>query len=132
MRDANRAAHDLFGVSIQTYRRLRRHGYTELQIAARGGRTAAQLRRTITRHVEMEAAMGVRMRLTPRSQAARMLARQKSLIGCWMSKPLPRFDPDIPFGDPFSHHGPHKRGSKIGIVFPKPAAGCWLPLVPLD
>jgi hypothetical protein len=132
MRQADKAAHELFGVSIRTYRRLRRHAYTEVQIAARGGRTPQQLRRAITRHVEMEAAMGVRLRLTPRSQAARMLARQKSLIACWMSKPLPEFDPDIPFGDPFSHHGPHDRNSKIGIVFPKPAAGCWLPLVPLD
>lgn len=132
MRDADKAAHDLFGVSIKTYRRLRRDGWTEAQIAARGGRTTAQLRQTITHHMEMEAAMGVRMKLTPRSQAARMLARQKSLIDCWMSKPLPRFDPDIPFGDPWSHHGPHKRDSMIGIVFPKPAAGCWLPLVPVD
>jgi hypothetical protein len=132
MRNADKAAHDLYGVSIATYRRLRRNGYTEAQIAARGGRTREQLRRTIIHHAEMEDAMGVRMRLTPRSQAARMLARQKSLVDCWMSKPLPRFDPDIPFGDPFGHHGPHKRDSKVGIVFPKPAAGCWLPLVPLD
>jgi hypothetical protein len=132
MRKPDEAAHDLFGVSIKTYRRLRRDGWTELQIAARGGRTRAQLRRTITHHMEMEAAMGVQMQMTPPSQAARMLARQKSLINCWMSKPLPRFDPDIPFGDPLSHHGEHDRNSKVGIVFPKPAAGCWLPLVPLD
>jgi hypothetical protein len=132
MRNADKAAHDLFGVSIKTYRRLRRARYTEVQIAAAGGRTPAQLKRTITRHMEMEAGMGVHMKLTPPSQARRMLARQKSLIDCWMSKPLPRFDRDIPFGDPLSHHGPHERGSTIGIVFPKPAAGCWLPLVPLD
>jgi lambda repressor-like predicted transcriptional regulator len=132
MRHADRAAHELYGVSIRGYRRLRRAGWTEVQIAARGGRTPAQLRRAITRHLEMESELGVRLHLTPRSQAQRMLARQRSLVNCWMSKPLPAFDPDIPFGDPFSHHGPHDRNSKIGIVFPKPAAGCWLPLVPLD
>jgi hypothetical protein len=131
MRNPDQAAHDLFGVSIKTYRRLRRARYTQVQIAARGGRTALQLRRVITHHLEMEAEMGVRMRLTPKSQAQRMLTRQKSLIACWMTKPLPQFDADIPFGDPLSHHGPHERGSTIGIVFPKPAAGCWLPLVPL-
>jgi hypothetical protein len=131
MRHPDQAAHELFGVSIQTYRRLRRERYTQVQIAAVGGRTRAQLRRTIVRHLTMESAMGVRLRLTPRSQAARMLARQLSLVDCWMSKPLPQFDPDIPFGDPNGHHGPHGRDSRIGIVFPKPAAGCWLPLVPV-
>jgi hypothetical protein len=132
MRRPDAAAHALFGVSIKTYRRLRRERYTQVQIAAVGGRTRAQLRRTIVAHLTMESAMGVRRHLTPRSQAARMLARQLSLVDCWMSKPLPEFDPDIPFGDPNGHHGPHKRSSKIGIVFPKPAAGCWLPLVPVD
>jgi hypothetical protein len=132
MRDADAAARDLFGVSVQAYRQMRRKGMTEVQIAAVGGHTARQLRGTIIRHLEMESRMGVALRMTPRSQAAWMLARQKSLVGCWMSKPLPAFDPDIPFGDPLSHHGPHQRDSKVGVLFPKPAAGCWLSLVPLD
>jgi hypothetical protein len=132
MRRPDQAAHELFGVSIRTYRRLRRERYTEVQIAQVGGRTPAQLRSAIVRHFRMESAMGVRRHLTPPSQAARMLARQLSLVSCWMSKPLPEFDPDIPFGDPNGHHGPHSRDSKIGIVFPKSAAGCWLPLVPVD
>jgi hypothetical protein len=132
MRNPRQAAFDLFGVSIETYRRMRREGATQIEIAAAGGRTPAQLRRTVVHHLEMESTMGVEMRMTPRSQAARMLARQLSLVSCWMTKPLPHFDPDIPFGDPLSHHGPHDRSSTIGIVYPKPAAGCWLPLVPTD
>jgi hypothetical protein len=132
MRKPDAAAQELFGVSIQTYRRLRRKRYAEIQIAAAGGRTPAQLRWAIVSHMRMEAAMGVRMDMTPRSQAQRMLRRQLSLVNCWMTKPLPEFDPDIPFGDPNGHHGPHDRNSRIGIVFPKPAAGCWLPLVPVD
>jgi hypothetical protein len=130
MRHADQAAHELYGVSIKTYRAMRREGATEIQIAAVGGRTPRQLKTAIVGHLEMESAMGVERQMIPRSQAARMLARQKSLVDCWMHKPLPAFDPDIPFGDPNGHHGPHPRDSKIGIVFPKPAAGGWLALVP--
>ena len=129
-RRAAQAARALFGVSIATYRRMRRAGKTQVEIAAAGGRTPAQLRRVVVSHLVSEAREGVRLRLTPRSQMARMLERQKALVGCWMRKPLPHFDPEIPFGDPLSHHGPHERGDVVGVRTPKPAAGCWLPLVP--
>lgn len=131
-RNPRRAARELYGVALRTYRRMRRDGARQVEIAAAGGRRPAQLRRTILRHLEANARRGVRLKLTPRRQMARMLARQKSLVRCWMNKPLPHYDADIPFGDPLSHHGPHDRDSTVGIVTPKPAAGCWLPLVPRD
>jgi hypothetical protein len=46
---------------------------------------------------------------------------------------LPQYDPDIPFGgDRNGGHGPHNRNDKVGIITPKPAAGCWKPIVPTD
>jgi hypothetical protein len=54
-----------------------------------------------------------------------MLRRQERLLGCWMRTPLAKFDADNPYGDPLGGHGPHERGSHVGVVEPKQARGCW-------
>ena len=58
-------------------------------------------------------------------QAAALLARQLRVVDCWLERPAPKFDPHHPFGDRYSGHGPHARGSRVGIVRRKPPRGCW-------
>jgi hypothetical protein len=47
------------------------------------------------------------------------------VLDCWVNRPAPKFDRSNPFGDPLGGHGPHRRGSRVGIRHPKPARGCW-------
>jgi hypothetical protein len=76
-----------------------------------------------------ESASGVRAGSMSRAQAALILARQLRVVDCWLTRPAPKFDPHHPFGDRYSGHGPHSRGSKVGIRKPKPPKGCWRALI---
>ena len=130
-RNPERSARKLFGVSVAAYRQFRREGKTQLEIAAIGGRSETSLRRTIVKHLKLTRDYGIRTREVLPAQAMRIYNRQRSLVECWMRTPLPQFDPTIPFGgDIHGGHGAHDRLSKIGIVTPKPASGCWKPIIP--
>lgn len=132
-RNAARSARVMFGVSLARYRALRRAGRTQLEIAALGNKTETHLRRKVISHLKANIREGVASKQMLPSQADRMYKRQRSLVECWMRSPQPHFDPDIPFGgDVNGGHGVHTRASKVGIVTPKPAAGCWIPIVPAD
>lgn len=130
-RDPDRSARKLFGVSVDRYRQLRREGRTQLEIATIGGRSETTLRRTVVQHLKLTRDYGIRTRQVLPAQAMRIYNRQRSLVECWMRTPLPQFDPTIPFGgDIHGGHGAHDRLSRIGIVTPKPASGCWTPIIP--
>lgn len=132
-RDPDHSARHLFNVTVKRYRALRKQGKTQLEIAAIGGRSEAQLRRAVMHHMHLSIMRGVNRWEASRAQAKRLLERQHALLDCWMHKPLPHLDPEIPFGgDVNGGHGIHGRDDKIGVVTPKPAAGCWLPMVPSD
>jgi hypothetical protein len=115
-----------FGVSPARYRQLR---YTRRlsprQIAERHGRDPAAFRAHAASALEGEAQQGVHHGATSAEQANAMLARQLRVLGCWIDNPAPKFDPNNPFGDRYGGHGPHRRGSRVGIRHPKPARGCW-------
>lgn len=130
-RDADASAREMFGVSLKKYREYRRTGKTQLEIALVGGKTETHLRRMVTSHLRSERQYGIKTLQTPKDQAWRMYRRQQSLVECWMDSPQPHFDPDIPFGgDINSGHGPHNKGTLPGVLTPKNANGCWLPIVP--
>lgn len=118
-----------FGVSKARWKELRRRGRTPLQIARRGHRSPKAVRRHVLRYFTMEAEHGVHMGATSQAEADRMLARQTAVTGCWLHSPLPELDPDDPFGDRYGGHGPHSRGSHIGVIHPKPPRGCWKKLL---
>jgi hypothetical protein len=120
----------LFGVSVREYRRLRdRQRLSRYEIAERGGRTRESLRRHVVEDLEQSSVTGVRIGATTRAQADLMLARQLRTVDCWLGRPAPKFDPWNPFGDRYAGHGPHRRGSRVGIRNPKPPRGCWKALI---
>lgn len=118
-------AWEILGVSRARFLRLRQRRLTPLQIAARGHVPAHHVRMHVFEELRDEARRGVAEGQTPRAQARRMLRRQEKLLGCWMRTPLAKFDKDNPYGDPLGGHGEHDRDSRVGVVNPKPAQGCW-------
>jgi hypothetical protein len=76
-----------------------------------------------------EAERGVRSGAITQAQGDLILARQLRVVDCWLTRPAPKFDPHHPFGDRYSGHPPHRRGSRVGIVRPKPPKGCWKALI---
>jgi hypothetical protein len=114
-----------FGVSKARWRVLRLRHFTPLQIARVGKREQNEVRRQVLEYFAMGAEHAVHRQATSQAEADFMLARQTRLTSCWLHSPLPEFDPNNPFGTPFGGHGPHSRGSRIGLIHPKHARGCW-------
>jgi hypothetical protein len=122
--------HHLFGVSRHEYNRLRQKvGLSPFEIARRHGKSTAAVREHVIGQLRAEAASGVRAGAITRSQGDLVVARQLRVVECWLSRAAPKFDPHHPFGDRHSGHGPHRRGSKVGIKHPKPPRGCWKKLI---
>ena len=108
------------------YRRLRqKRRMSPYAIARRSGKSTAAVREHVIGALRAEARLGVRAGSMSEGQAAALLARQLRVVDCWLERPAPKFDPHHPFGDRYSGHGPHARGSRVGIVRRKPPRGCW-------
>ena len=116
---------DWFGVSLSEWQRLRLDRLTPNQIARRHDRDPARIRELIVATLVDMAGDGVERHATDRAEARLMLARQIRLTNCWMKSPLARYDRDNPFGDRWGNHGPHERGSHVGLIRKKPPRGCW-------
>ncbi|MEA2480138.1 MAG: hypothetical protein QOJ07_2060 [Thermoleophilaceae bacterium] len=123
--DVKHDAEHVFGVSRTRFVALRQRGLSPVQIAAKGHRTEHSVRHHVLHELMSEASAGRRGGSESASQSLVMLARQKKLLGCWMTTPLAKFDRDNPYGDPYGGHGPHSRGSRVGVIHPKPPRGCW-------
>ena len=95
-----------------------------MQIARRHGRDPAKLRAHAVSALRRHAGHGVHHGSTSQAQADVILARQLRTLDCWLNSPHPKFDSRHPFGDPHGGHGPHRRGSRIGVRNPRPARGC--------
>lgn len=93
---ANAAA--LFGIAREAFLAARQAGLSPDELARRVGRDPAVVRVGVLRLLSDEAAQGVRTRSQSRAQARRMLARQRNALTCWMRSPLPKLDPNNPFG----------------------------------
>jgi hypothetical protein len=120
----------LFGVDRHEYRRLRqRSRMSPYGIARRHGRSTAAVKEHVEAELRAEASRGARAGSMSEPQAELLLARQMRVVECWLSRPAPKFDPHHPFGDRYSGHGPHERGSRVGIKNPKPPRGCWKRLI---
>ena len=91
-------APQLFGVTRDVFLAARQAGLSPEELARRAGRDPAAVRAGVLRLLTDEAAQGVKTRSQSSAQARRMLARQRHALGCWMSSPLPRLDPNNPFG----------------------------------
>jgi hypothetical protein len=116
----------LFGVDRHEFRRLRqRSRMSPYAIARRGGKSTAALKEHVVEALDAEAREGLRAEALSEGQAERLLARQMRVVDCWLGRPAPKFDPHHPFGDRYSGHGPHPRGSRVGIKRRKPPKGCW-------
>jgi hypothetical protein len=98
-------------------------------IVRRGGRSTEAVREHVIEALHAEARLGARIGAITRAQGDLVLARQLRVVDCWLTRPAPKFDPHHPFGDRYSGHGPHRRGSRVGIVRPKPPKACWKALV---
>jgi hypothetical protein len=105
----------IFGVPRARYQKLRNRGWTPLGIARTAGRTPTQVREAIERQLAAESAVGVRRLRQSPEQAAYMDSRRFALIGCFLHRPLPKLDPDNPFGDHWSGHPQHSRGERPGL-----------------
>jgi hypothetical protein len=122
--------HHLFGVDRHEYRRLRqKKRMSPFQIARHGGRPVGPVRDHVIAELRNEARHGLNAGAFTEAQAARLMDRQLRVLECWLTRPAPKFDRHHPFGDRYSGHGPHKRGSRVGIVRPKPPKGCWKALI---
>jgi hypothetical protein len=120
----------LFGVDRHEYRRLRQErGLSPFAIARRSGRPTAAVKKHVSAALRTEAHAGVKAGAMSPAQAELIVARQLRVVDCWLTRPAPKFDPHHPFGDRYSGHGPHRRGSRVGIVKPKPPKGCWKALI---
>lgn len=120
----------LFGMDRHEYRRLRQdRRMSPFAIARRGGRSTASVRKHVIGQLRGEAALGVRAGSVSQGQADRLLARQLRVVDCWLTRPAPKYDRFHPFGDRYSGHGRHERGSKVGIVRRKWPKGCWKGLI---
>ena len=119
----------LFGVDRHEYPGLRQvRRLSPHALARRHRRSTAAVREHVVGALRREAASGVRAGSMSAAQGESMLARQLRVVDCWLTRPAPKFDPHHPFGDRYSGHGPHRRGSRVGIVRPEPK-GCWKALI---
>jgi hypothetical protein len=88
----------LFGITREQFLAARQAALTPDELARRASRDPAAVRAGVERLLTDEAAQGVRTRSQSRAQARRMLSRQRDALTCWMSSPLPKLDPNNPFG----------------------------------
>lgn len=119
-------ARALFGITPAAFGAARQAGRTPLQLAV--DRTPRAVSRGVDSVLARSAGRGIATRSTSPAQSARMLARQRRTLPCWLNTPLAKLDPTSPFGDPLGGHGLHKRGTRggvrldLGIGAP---GGCW-------
>lgn len=88
----------LFGITRDGFLAARQAGLSPDELARRAGRDPAAVRAGVLALLTDEAAQGVKTRSQSRAQALRMLARQRKALTCWMRSPLPKLDPNNPFG----------------------------------
>jgi lambda repressor-like predicted transcriptional regulator len=101
----------MFGVNAAHLDRLRKRGFTPLQVASRhGGATRRAMIAALRRLVRARNRRAVAMRESWPSEARRMQARQLRLVPCWVRSLTPTADPGNPYGKGLAEHGPHVRG----------------------
>ncbi len=110
----------IFGTTRETFLAARQAGLTPNEIAVRAGRDPLAARAAVLALLAAEAQRGVATRSQSRAQARLMLARQAGDLDCWMTSPLPKLDPNNPFGGTGGGHGhghaPHIPGCNGGVA----------------
>jgi len=110
----------LFGITRDAFIAARQQGLSPRQLAAREHRDPATVRAGVAALLADEARQGVRSLSQSGAQAKRMLARQTADLDCWMASPLPKLDPNNPFGgrDGGPGHGvaPHIPGCDGSVI----------------
>jgi hypothetical protein len=81
------SAHRLFGVSTVRYKELRDSGLSPRRIAAAGGRTEAQLRRSLLALFAERGRRAVRIGAMSPRQARTLLAEQRGTVDAFMRRP---------------------------------------------
>lgn len=98
-------APQLFGLTRDAFLAARQQGLSPNQLAARAGRNPLIVRARLLQLLRTEAQAGIRSLSQSRAQAHRMLSRQVRDLDCWMASPLPKLDPNNPFGGRDGDHG---------------------------
>jgi hypothetical protein len=98
-------AEQLFGITRDVFLAARQQGFSPIQLALRVGRNPRIVRAGALQVLKDEAQQGIASRSQSRSQARRMLSRQTRDLDCWMASPLPKLDPNNPFGGRDGDHG---------------------------
>lgn len=106
----------LFGITRDEFLADRQLGLSPAQIATKHGRDPADTRAGVLRLLTDEAARGVSTRSESRAQARRMLARQTRDLDCWMASPLPKLDPNNPFGGRDGDAGHAPAGTPAHVI----------------
>ncbi|HYH87872.1 MAG TPA: hypothetical protein VEX67_01495 [Solirubrobacteraceae bacterium] len=101
--------HATFGLPAATVRQMRLDGLTPVDIAGRGGVSAAALRSSLLHFFALERDEGIRRRVAWPDESRRIHRRQISRLSCWMYSPRPGDDPANPYGKARFWHGPHTR-----------------------
>ena len=120
-------AAELFGVTREAFLAARQAGLTPTEIASRGQRARADARAGVLALLTAEAEQGVRTRSQSRAQSRRMLARQAAALDCWMDSPLPKLDPNNPFGGRDGDPGTAPAGTPARVI-----PGCGAMTMALD
>jgi hypothetical protein len=113
-------AREIFGITREAFLAARQAGLSPNEIAVRAGRDPMAAHAAVLRLLTDEAARGVASRSQSRAQSRRMLARQRGDLACWMASPLPKLDPNNPFGGADGGHGhghvPHIPGCNGSVM----------------
>jgi lambda repressor-like predicted transcriptional regulator len=102
-------ASQVFGLSAEAYVAARLRGATPAQLARRHGVSTETVRRSMSGLFRADREQGVRSQQAWPAESDRILERRTGLLGCWLRKPLARFDPGNPYGKQMRQHGAHPR-----------------------
>ena len=96
--------------STATVHAERARGMTFRQIAHRRGVALGTLTHPLVGSFQYRQRQGVELGVAVRSEAARILARQRAALPCWLRRPHPARDAGNPYGKAIAQHGEHRAG----------------------
>jgi hypothetical protein len=100
----------LLGMSRKRFWATRGRGLTPLAIARRRGVRGSVLKAGLVRFFRRHRDHGIHTGMTTRAAAARIFARQRAAIPCWLRSLHPVDDPGNPYGKAKLQHGDHDAG----------------------
>jgi hypothetical protein len=103
--DARGMAPQLSGMTPKRYWHLRLHGRTPRQTAHAGHVAPADAEAGLVASFAADRDEGIRLQVTPPSEARTLYDRRVAQLPCWMTRPLPSQDPASPYAHEQAMHG---------------------------